>query len=418
MLSTALLIVSVALLNPPPQSQQSEPQHQHEMPMPGMDEHETGIMIGDWHVMQDANAILMFNHQGSDRGGDELKAPNWWMGMFSRNAGPGRLTISTMLSLDPATVTSEGYGELFQVGETHNGAPLIDRQHPHDFLMQLAAIWRLPLNDRLHLTLAGAPVGEPALGPVAFMHRRSAAEIPIAPLSHHTLDSTHIAMGVISAGVDSGPWMIETSVFNGREPDENRWDLMDPGSLDSWSARAWYRPSKAFAFQASYGYLASPEALEPGSVKRSTVSGSWLSESPTRFAAVTIALGHNSKVSGGYTAFLADATVGRDLNSFYGRFEALQVETELLATGVADSGGHANAPRDTVIAFTAGAVRDLWSWNGLKLGVGADVTFYGAPDALAGSYGSHPVSFHVFGRVRMPARFGRMWDHFMTSPDM
>src|SRR5512144_1979275 len=216
MLSTALLIVSVALLNPPPQSQQSEPQHQHDMPMPGMDQHETGIMIGDWHLMQDANAILMFNHQGSDRGGDEVKAPNWWMGMFSRNAGPGRLTISTMLSLDPATVTSEGYGELFQVGETHNGAPLIDRQHPHDFLMQLAAIWRLPLNDRLHLTLAGAPVGEPALGPVAFMHRRSAAEIPIAPLSHHTLDSTHIAMGVITAGVDSGPWMIETSVFNGR----------------------------------------------------------------------------------------------------------------------------------------------------------------------------------------------------------
>lgn len=389
------------------------------MPMPHQ-QHEAmpGTTLGDWHVMQDANVFVMFNHQGGDRGGNELKAPNWWMGMFSRDAGPGRLTISTMLSLDPATVGGEGYGELFQAAETHDGAPLVDRQHPHDFLMQLAALWRLPLTAGLHLTLAGAPVGEPALGPVAFMHRRSAAEVPVAPLSHHTLDSTHIAMGVITAAIDSGPWTVETSVFNGREPDENRWDLMDPGSLDSWSARGWYRPSKSMAFQASYGYLGSPEALEPGRVKRTTVSGSWLREEGMDFAAATIALGHNNKLSGGYTALLAEATLGRNLNSFYGRLEALQVETDLLATGVPHEQNGSPAARDTVVAFTLGAVRDVWSWNGLKLGLGADVTFYGVPEPLVASHGSRPLSFHIYGRARMPARLGRMWDHVMTSPDM
>ena len=106
-----------------------------------------------------------------------------------------------MLSLDPATLGEDGYRELFQVGETLDARPLIDRQHPHDFLMQAAVVWRVPLPRAYRLTLAGAPVGEPALGPIAFMHRASAVENPTAPLGHHTLDSTHISMGVVTAGV-------------------------------------------------------------------------------------------------------------------------------------------------------------------------------------------------------------------------
>src|SRR5258705_9172975 len=85
-----------------------------------------------WQLMQDAAVFLEFNHQGSDRGGDEFVAPNWWMGMAGRQAGKGQLTLIGMLSLDPATVGRDGYRELFQAGETLDVAPLIDRQHPHD----------------------------------------------------------------------------------------------------------------------------------------------------------------------------------------------------------------------------------------------------------------------------------------------
>src|SRR6185312_16268523 len=102
-----------------------------------------------------------------------------------------------------------GYAELFQVGETLDGRPLVDRQHPHDLFMQLAALWRVPLGDRSGLTLAGAPVCEPALGPAAFMHRASIAEYPFAPLSHHTFESTHSAFGVVTAAVDRGPFVLE-----------------------------------------------------------------------------------------------------------------------------------------------------------------------------------------------------------------
>jgi hypothetical protein len=403
-----------------PPAAQPDPQpapepHQHQHPAPAPEAQATGMMLGGWHVMHDGVVFLNFNRQGGPRGDTELKSQNWWMSMFSRQAGPGHLTLSAMLSLDPLTVGDEGYALLFQAGETYQGRPLIDRQHPHDFLMQLAAVWRLPLTDRLNLTLAGAPVGEPALGPVAFMHRRSAAENPSAPLGHHSFDSTHIAMGVITAALDSGPWMVETSVFHGAEPDEDRWDLMDPGPLDSIAVRGWYHHGTAWTFQASHGFLKDPEAFEPGDVRRTTLSASWEIERGTDFTAATLALGRNTKHGSGYNAFLLEGTQRRGHNSFYGRLESLHVETELLLTGEPHHGDDHAPRRDTVIALTLGGVREVWSWNGLDLGIGGDVTFYGVPDALAPTHGSRPVSFHVFGRLRPPARWGRMWNQIMTT---
>src|SRR5262245_26729256 len=193
---------------------QEEDHSQHQM-------HDSTIS-SPWMVMTDGVVFGLFNYQGSDRGGTEFKSTNWWMAMASRDAGPGRLTLTGMLSLDALTATPQGYRLIFQAGETYQGAPIVDRQHPHDFIMQAAPIWRVPVGDSSGITLAGPPVGEPALGPVAFMHRPSAAENPAAPLAHHTLDSTHISMGVITAAADHGPWTIESSLFNGREPDDNR----------------------------------------------------------------------------------------------------------------------------------------------------------------------------------------------------
>src|SRR5207245_1205314 len=127
-----------------------------------------------WQFMQDGVLFGVFNRQGGPRGGAEFRAPNWWMGMATRTVGSSRLTFNAMFSLDPATVGTSGYADLFQVGEALNGRPLIDRQHPHDLFMQLAAIWRARLANNTGFTIAAAPAGEPALGPVAFMHRASA----------------------------------------------------------------------------------------------------------------------------------------------------------------------------------------------------------------------------------------------------
>jgi hypothetical protein len=369
---------------------------------------------GGWQFMQDGILFTEFNHQGGPRGGNEFVAPNWWMGMANREFSRGRLTFTGMLSLDPATVGKAGYREIFQSGEALDGRPLIDRQHPHDLFMQLAAVWRMPVTDSTGFTLAGGPVGEPALGPVAFMHRASAADNPTAPLGHHTFDSTHIAFGVVTAAVDHGPWVLEGSLFNGREPDENRWDI-ELGRLDSFSGRVWYRPNDEWEFQGSSGRLKDPEQLEPGNVIRSTVSGSWTRKTGMDISSVTAAYGRNNTHHGNRGAMLVEGTRYANRTTLYGRFEAVQVETSLLQTDAFPS-GPAN-PKSPVFAFTIGGVRDIVSWRGFEGGIGADASFYGVPDVLKPAYSAHPVSFHLFFRLRPPAgSMGRMWNMRMSQP--
>jgi len=369
-----------------------------------------------WQFMWDSVVFGVFNHQGSPRGVNEFRAPNWWMGMASRNVGSSRLTFNAMVSLDPLTSGKRGYGEIFQVGEAVDGRPLVDRQHPHDLFMQLAAVWRVPVSDSTGFTIAGGPAGEPALGPVAFMHRASAAEYPFATLSHHTFDSTHIAYGVVTAAVDHGPWVVEASLFNGREPDENRLDF-DFGALDSVSARVWYRPTERWEFQASTGHLTHPEELDPEDIQRTTLSASWLKQEAGDFTGVTVGHGVNATDAATRHAIFAEGTRHKGPNSVFVRLEAVQVETELLLRDAIPA-THADAARkNTVGAATIGGVRDLARWRGFEGGVGAGVTFYAVPDALEGAYGNHPVSFQVFFRVRPPAgSMGRMWNMRMAQP--
>ena len=392
---------------PPAEPTVSAGQHDHmQMDMSGNN---------TWQLMQDGIVFGEFNHQGGPRGGSEFVVPNWWMGMASRKTSRGQLTFTGMLSLDPATVGKDGYREIFQAGEALNGRPLIDRQHPHDLFMQLAAVWRIPVSESTGFTLAGGPAGEPALGPVAFMHRASAADNPTAPLGHHTFDSTHIAFGVVTAAVDHGPIVIEGSLFNGREPDENRWDF-DFGRLDSFSGRVWYRPNDEWELQASSGRLKSPEELEPGNVIRSTASVGWTRKNGQTISAVTAAVGRNNTDHGSRSAFFLEGSRHLDAKTFYGRFEAVQVETGLLQSDSAVAGAIAELS-DPVFAFTLGGVRDVLNWRGFEGGVGADVTFYGVPATLQPMYSSHPVSFHVFFRLRPPAgAMGRMWNMRMSQP--
>jgi hypothetical protein len=282
--------------------------------------------------------------------------------------------------------------------------------------MQLAAIWRVPLSDRVGLTLAGGPAGEPALGPVAFMHRASIAEYPFAALSHHTFDSTHIAYPVVTAAVDWGRWVVEGSIFNGREPDENRWDF-DFGPMDSVSGRVWYRPAERWEVQVSTGHLVEPEALEPGNIQRTTASASWFKTAGSDFSAATIGFGVNASHDANRQAVFGEFTRHAGRNSVFGRAESVQVETSLLINDTVPTDEHEAAETDTVGALTAGFVRDVVKWRGFEGGLGAAVTFYAVPEALKPTHGDHPVSFQVFFRLRVPSGpMGRMWNMRMAQP--
>lgn len=354
---------------------------------------------GAWRFTQDGVLVLEFNDQGSERGGEEFVAPNWWMGMASKETGRGLVTLNSMFSLDAATVGRDGYRELFQSGEALDGQPLIDRQHPHDLFMQLSASWRIPLNASTGLTLAGGPSGEPALGPIAFMHRASAGDNPTAPLSHHKLDSTHVSFGVVSAALDRGKWTVEGSVFNGREPDDNRWDF-DFGKLDSFSGRVWFRPAAGWELQVSSGRLVEPEELEPGNIVRTTASLSWTRVMGENVTGLTAAYGRNDAEHGLEQALLVEAARQAGVRAFYTRFEMSKIES-----GV-------------VTAITGGVVWNLLRAFGVEGGLGADATLHWTPESARAEYGGHPKSFHVFFRIRPRTSSGRMWNMRMTTPMM
>ena len=377
-----------------------------------------GTPTSRWRVTQDGVVFLTLNDQPKPLDGKEFVSQNWWMGMASGPMANGTFMVRGMLSLEPLTMGGDGYGEIFQTGETYREQPLVNRQHPHDFVMQLTAAWRRPLSPRTSITVAGGPVGEATLGPVAFMHRLSAAENPFAPLGHHTFDSTHIAKGVIATRLDHGPIAIEGSMFHGQEPDEYRWGISDFGTLDSWATRVWFLPDEHWAFQASHGFLRKPERLEPGNVRRTTASVSWLSESDARFTALTAGYGRNHKdLAHSFSdAFFVEVTRRFSPYVVYSRFEAVDVETELLlTTNTHIDNGHAEP--STVGALTIGTLRDLPHLRRFELAIGGDVTFHKVPDHLAPIYGSRPVSFKIFLRLRPPvSSMGRMRNGTMMQP--
>lgn len=360
---------------------------------------------GPWLWRIHGNGMLSWNGATGPRGYGELSFPNWGMVMGSRVLGPGILDLRLMGSLDPFTTPPGGTAQLFQTGESFGGQPLVDRQHPHELFMEIAGLYTVPLARGISMFLYGGPVGEPALGPNAYMHRVSAADNAMAPLSHHLQDSTHIAMGVLTGGIQWKRWQLEGSWFQGKEPDEVRTNI-DFGPLDSYSVRLSYTPSRNWVMQASSGYLTNPEALRPGDLIRSTASvhhnlplsfGNWAS---------ALVWGQNRELIESSphieNSLLAESTLDwADLNHLYGRYEL--VDKEGLIAGIP---GEAEAVQ-RIHALTLGLIRDL-TLNPVVIGIGGDLTIYAKPAELDAAYGTMPVSYRIFLRIRPPLMTHRM----------
>lgn len=355
-----------------------------------------------------------FNNQGGNRGETDFRSQNWLMATAARPLGAGSLGLSGMFSMEPLTAPGRGYAEVFQFGEAYRGLQITDHQHPHDLFMQLAASWSVPLGARSRITIVGAPVGEPALGPVAFMHRASSAENPFAPLAHHIFDSTHSASSVILGRYDLGIVSVEGSAFHGREPDEHHYDVPF-GTLDSWAARVWVRPTPGWLIQASHGFLEEPEELEPGDQRRTNVSASWSRHRASGFTAATAAFGRNERQYSLLRSFLIEATHKSGASSIYGRFESTEVETEILLFPQIVHVPHPGELVDLVKAFTVGGVRDIARVRGAAIGLGGDVSFYGVPPLLQNTHDEHPVSFKLFVRVARADLARRKWDMTMAQ---
>ena len=357
-----------------------------------------------WDLMAHGNLFVDFNHQGGPRGAGKLESENWLMFMEQRKAGRGMLQFRQMLSAEPLTTPHPGFPELFQTGETYHGVPLVDHQHPHDVFGEISAKYILPIGEHVSWILYGGPAGEPALGPVAFLHRDSALDNPAAPLSHHLQDSTHITYGVITTGLAVSKFKLEGSVFNGREPDEKRYNF-DFAALDSYSGRLWYSPSKNWALQYSAGRLIHPEAIEVGDQLRQTASINYDRPITNGNWATTLIWGraHKTATQRNLNSYLLESDLNFAVKNYaYTRLELVDKD-ELFPEG----GGPAGFDTFRIGAYTFGGVRDLVHTHDWQVGLGADLTFYSKPAVLNAFYGDRPVGVKVFLRIR-PGSMGAM----------
>lgn len=348
---------------------------------------------GNWMGMVHGYAWGAYTDQGGPRGDDKVFVQSMAMLMAEGRFDGGRLQLRAMMSAEPL-MSDRGYPVLFATGETAGGEPLVDRQHPHDLFMELAARVDVDVAEGATAFLYGGPVGEPALGPPAFMHRASARVNPEPPITHHWFDSTHVTFGVVTAGVATGLWQLEASAFRGEEPDKDRWDIETP-RLDSWSVRATLTPSPNWAAQVSYGRIEEPEALHPEQDEgRTTASVHYNSGNGL---AATVAFSAKDRLPGStLTAWLAEATWDvTERHTVFGRFENVEND-EILPD-------HADPLHDR--AFRVSKVQAGYAYTlpvgPFGLSFGGSIAVFGKPDTLDAVYGKHPTGYTLFAKLTL-----------------
>jgi hypothetical protein len=314
-----------------------------------------------------------------------------FMGAARRDLANGDvINLRAMLSPDPFMGAS-GYPLLFAAGETANGRDeLVDRQHPHDLIMELSASYAHRFtHDRSVFIYAGLP-GEPAFGPPAFMHRATAMDSPEAPITHHWLDSTHITFGVVTLGLVQGPFKIEASRFRGREPDEDRYDI-ETGALDSSAVRVSWNPNQRLALQVSWADIQSPEELHPDEdEKRWSASAIYAQPVGEGMWTTTLAFGTKAHTGGDWQDawLLESAYAPNEAWTFFARAE--RIETDALISA------ETHAAR-----ISLGGIRDFRLREHVSFGVGALVQQHLTSDALEESYGDDPLGAMGFVRLKI-----------------
>ncbi|MEO8547380.1 MAG: hypothetical protein ABI422_03325 [Sphingomicrobium sp.] len=350
---------------------------------------------GDWMLMGHGVLNLVADHQSGRRGDDKAFASGMLMGMARRPLGQGTLQLKAMVSPDPLMGKS-GYPLLLASGETANGVDrLIDRQHPHDFFMELSASVSQTIAPKSSVFLYAALPGEPAFGPPAFMHREAILDSPEAPITHHWLDSTHISFGVLTGGVVLDRVKLEVSRFNGREPDQHRWNI-ETGPLDSTAIRLSWNPTPELALQGSWGHFTDPEQLEPGvDQKRWSASALYARElAPGWKFAGTLAWGRKTAEGHSDDAFALEISLKHAGWTVFGRGEITEnrelVDAEVLG------------PAYRVGKVSLGAVRDFRIADHLSVGLGGLFAVNFVPNALAPLYGGHnPTGAMGFLRLKV-----------------
>lgn len=368
--------------------------------------------LGTWDVGLQANLFGVYNRQGvtdaTKRGDTQWGLVDWEMAIATHRTRTTQWQLRAMTSLEPFTLGGAGYPLLLQTGGTFRHGVLHDRQHPHNAIMEVAGSYERTVRDRVAATLYVAAVGEPALGPVAAMHRPSAMRDPLSPLGHHWQDASHQSFGVVTAGLNTASWRLEGSLFNPREPDEHHLIVDYRGAkLDSYAGRVSWAPSPHVVASTWYGFLNAHNRLDPttrmhrygtsiSTDSRGIAGGRW---SSTLVWAMN--LHHHGGAShelihGGpgasphhhASSLLAESTLELGLRtSLFARAERVRKNGEELGF----LGGDLTALYD-VRSFVIGLTRDVITVRGATASLGGRASATFVPRSLLATYGTRRPS--------------------------
>jgi hypothetical protein len=357
---------------------------------------------GSWMLMLHGQLFAQYIDTTGDRGDRQFGSSNWIMAMARRDLAGGQITGRAMLSGDRATLGICGYPDIGQ-SVSKCGERLRDLQHPHDFFMEIGADYRRALNDRVAIQVYGGPAGEPALGPAAFPHRLSSLPNPLSPITHHSLDASHISFGVVTGGAYGRRWKAEASAFNGRHSDTERYGF-DLAPMNSYSGRVWWLPSAAWSIQVSSGWLRAPEAHNhtPGAtditMNRTTASATYHRVSDGRVWATTVAWGQNREKGVTTTGALGETAFDvTDRDTLFGRAEILD------RTSVDVNFSTLELQTFGTAKVQAGYQRIIGRFGGFEGSVGGAAAVAIVPETLNLVYGGRTAAeFSVFVSIRPP----------------
>jgi hypothetical protein len=354
-----------------------------------------------WMYMIHGNIFLRYNNQDINhkgtRGDSKVDAPNWFMAMGQRRVGnKGLFHFNTMFSLDPL-FGGNGYPLLFQTGEVYKGAPLVDRQHPHDLFSELSIAYTQSFTKDFDAFVYLGYPGEPALGPVAFMHRTSTLNNPDATLGHHWQDATHITFGVATLGFRYKIVKIDGSLFTGREPNESRYGFDKP-RFDSYSYRLTVNPNKNLSMQVSKAFIKTPEQLHPDeNIDRTTASITHVLQltGENHFLSSTFVWGYNNS-GGGHkeNSFTLESNLQLDRLAIYGKYENIDKSAEELVLDQFEENQTFN-----INALTLGLNYTFLREMKTNFAIGAQGSIFGADASLDPIYGKNPMSAEIYLRI-------------------
>lgn len=356
---------------------------------PGADDLWVRSSAGNWTFFHGFDAHVTYvSETGPEEQRNEVFSTNWFAAGAQLELGRGFVLARGRVSLETYTLPEEGYPQILQYVSAENGGELlIDTMRPHDLIGEAAVHAGYRFGSSSMVSLYGALVGDPALGPAPYAMRASGVDFAEAPFSYDIAETFHDSTSVVTAGYTTRFFSLEASAFHDAATTGDH-DEIDDGDIDSSSYRLTVTPSANVAMQISRGELGEDLA------QRDVTSAS-ISYAASMFAVTALwtRREYAELDLGAETAYGFELALRGTRNTFMGRAEwvdrPLGFPVQPFSVGT-----------ERTTHFAVGYIYDFLAGAHYRGGVGINIDYHTQSHDLEDIYGHKPQSIYTFVRFR------------------